>query len=47
MDCVHYNTRKAQVIAVGILLSEEGLSPSQLVQELLWQALTNRRASTS
>lgn len=28
------------------LAAERGISPSQLVQELLWKALTDRRAST-
>ena len=31
---------------IATLAAERGLSPSQLVQELLWKALTDRRSST-
>ena len=32
---------------LAALATERGISPSQLVQELLWKALTDRRSSTS
>jgi hypothetical protein len=31
---------------LAALAAERGISPSQFVQELLWKALTDRRAST-
>jgi hypothetical protein len=31
---------------IGALPTERGLSPSQMVQEILWRALTDGRAST-
>jgi hypothetical protein len=32
---------------MAALAAERGISPSQLVQELLWQALTDRQSSVS